>query len=447
MSFHIKRSDGDELIIKGYKYKKPSIQKSYSSSRAHFPRRVDLRSFMTSIESQGSSNSCVANAVAGAYEYLLKRHWGEEGYDVSRLFIYFNGRLEDEYIEDEGARIESVIEGLQRYGACSEATWPFDLDMINEEPSSEAYDEAAHFLIEDVSLVETELDAWKRCLADGYPIIFGLQLYSSFDSHYRRRGWVPEPSKSEMKRADHAGHAMLCVGYSDKDKVFIVRNSWGQDWGDKGYCYVPYTYLMNPKYNFGDSWIIRQLDEIEMDDEYWEDDDGVFDGEGVFSSMDDDAYYAFIDAMGDVSLDLRLTHLMLCVAGFDGEVSAEEEDELKLHVQAMLEELEIDRKAKKLIKKAYKKIDDDELLESSIALFGEYVPKDDLAYLLNCLIDIAAADGICEDEDNILGHIVEQWQIEEASADSDDAPSENEDLVEQIIDMFLGDDGSDDASY
>jgi C1A family cysteine protease len=46
---------------------------------------------------------------------------------------------------------------------------------------------------------------------------------------------------------------MLCVGYSDPDRVFIVRNSWGSDWGDKGYCYIPYDYLMSEKYNDGDS--------------------------------------------------------------------------------------------------------------------------------------------------------------------------------------------------
>jgi hypothetical protein len=51
------------------------------------PAKVDLRPLMTPVEAQGDTQSCVANAVAGAYEYLQKRHLGEEGYDVSRLFV------------------------------------------------------------------------------------------------------------------------------------------------------------------------------------------------------------------------------------------------------------------------------------------------------------------------------------------------------------------------
>ena len=100
MSFYIQPSDGEPILVRGYRYKAPSSShKKYSSRRTRLPARVDLRPFMTKVETQGDSNSCVANAVAGAYEYLLKRHWGEDGYDVSRLFIYFNARLEEEGLD------------------------------------------------------------------------------------------------------------------------------------------------------------------------------------------------------------------------------------------------------------------------------------------------------------------------------------------------------------
>ena len=36
---------------------------------------------------------------------------------------------------------------------------------------------------------------------------------------------------------------MCAVGYNESEKVFIIRNSWGTDWGDQGYCYVPKNVL------------------------------------------------------------------------------------------------------------------------------------------------------------------------------------------------------------
>jgi len=73
------------------------------------------------------------------------------------------------------------------------------------------------------------------------------------------------PTTSETTRGTHGKHAMLAVGYSDPDGVFIVRDSWGADWGDRRYCYIPYDYVMNPKLNSGDSWVIRQLDAAPVD--------------------------------------------------------------------------------------------------------------------------------------------------------------------------------------
>jgi len=43
------------------------------------------------------------------------------------------------------------------------------------------------------------------------------------------------------------GHAVLLVGFKDSTKKFIVRNSWGPDWGDNGYFTLPYKYVIDPK--------------------------------------------------------------------------------------------------------------------------------------------------------------------------------------------------------
>ncbi|HEY9655280.1 MAG TPA: C1 family peptidase [Crinalium sp.] len=260
----VKTPNGGQIKLGTYRPdKKNPKDKTYKSNHStdDLPSTVDLRPYMTPVENQGNSNSCTANAMAGAYEYLAKRIKGS-AHDVSRLFIYYNARELDGAIDaDEGTYLRSCIKVLKKYGTCAEATWPFDLERIFEPPHESAYTEATNFLIEDAYRVDIDLDAMRQCLADGYPFTFGLHLFSSFQKA-GSKGLVPMP-EPETEQHD-GGHAMLCVGYSDSDKVFIVRNSWGEGWGDNGYCYIPYDYMTNPDLN-GDLWAIRHVADVDVD--------------------------------------------------------------------------------------------------------------------------------------------------------------------------------------
>lgn len=261
----VKKPNGGRIKVGSYRPdKKHPDDKTYQSSQFsadNLPPKIDLRPYMTAVEDQGDSNSCTANAMAGAYEYLGKRLNNQET-NVSRLFIYYNARnLDGATDQDEGTYLRSCIKVLKKYGACSEETWPFDLDYVYTSPEEEAYHEASSFLVEDAYRVEVDLDQMRSCLAEGYPFTFGLELFASFQSA-GANGLIPMPDP-ENDRHD-GGHAMLCVGYSDPDKVFIVRNSWGDDWGDRGYCYIPYDYMTNADLN-GDLWSIRRVTEGTVD--------------------------------------------------------------------------------------------------------------------------------------------------------------------------------------
>mgnify|MGYP002777181507 CR=1 FL=1 len=258
----VRQPDGHKIKLGGYRPEKRSSEdKTYASTDQELPPHVDLRPYMTPVENQGNSNSCTANAMAGAYEYLANRLRGTAE-DVSRLFIYYNARdLDGDTSQDEGTYLKSCVKVLRQYGACLERTWAFDIERIYDEPGEEAYEEAANFLIEDAYRLKVDLDAMRSCLAEGYPFSFGLQLFSSFQKA-GANGLVPMP---DPDREQHdGGHAMLCVGYSDADKVFIVRNSWGEEWGDRGYCYIPYAYMTHPELN-GDLWTIRQVSGTDID--------------------------------------------------------------------------------------------------------------------------------------------------------------------------------------
>ncbi len=251
---------GESAFKGGYKFAKPNPKaKAYSSKLKSdkLPPAVDLRPFMTKVEDQGQTNSCTANAVVGAYEYLFKR-FKKQNYDISRMFVYYNARVKGGGdIADEGSVIQYAMECLKKAGACSEATWKFKKEIVNKKPHKESYSEGKKFLVDEIMSVPVKLKAWKKTLADGYPIVFGTTLYKSFDKAAENGGVVPMPSPKEAGRKSHGGHAMLCVGYSDEDKMFIIRNSWGESWGEEGYCYIPYNYLMNEKWT-GDCWIIKK---------------------------------------------------------------------------------------------------------------------------------------------------------------------------------------------
>ncbi len=433
----LQRPDGSERKISGYQFKAPNPSaKRYgaaSSRGGPLPPKVDLRPYMTPVEDQGELSSCVANAVAGAYEYLVKRHRGDDAYDVSRLFVYYNARKrQGAEGEDDGSIIADAIEGLREDGACSEDTWPYDPDTVAEEPSGEAYEEASQFLVEDMQLVATTLEAWKGALADGYPIVFGLSLFDSFDQQ-KKAGLVPLPSPKEASRESHSGHSMLCVGYSDPDRVFIVRNSWGSDWGDSGYCYIPYDYLMSGKYNDGDSWIIRQLENVDVDAGTWGDDESLIgDLDTELGKMSDEDFHAMIDAMGPLRIETRLAQIFLACAGADADLPEEELEGIAEYVAAMLEQLGSPFDAQKVLRNAFDKLGR-KSVEQSIRLFGEHVPTTMLASMLRSLREIVGVDDVSEEEEAFLAHLVAAWQVEEG----EDEESEDEDSED-------GEEGEDD---
>lgn len=446
---YIETSDGDVRKIQGYKPGKPKPGTKFfkpGSKVAKLPPRVDLRKFMTAVEDQDQINSCTANAAAGAFEYLVKRHQ-EKDFDLSRMFVYYNGRtIDNSEDKDEGAYIGGIIEGLNKYGGCSEDTWPYEVDSVNEKPSDEAYAEAEQLKIDDYYAVEVELNQWKQALAEGYPIIFGINLYDSFESQ-RKPGVIPDPTKKDVSRDSHSAHAMLCVGYSDTDSVFIVRNSWGNTWGDKGYCYISYDYLMNPKQNLGDAWVIRQVNEIEDFDDSWEDDSSITgDYDTELADMSDDDYQEMLDAMGDYPLEMRIALIVLTVAAADGDVSDTEIEEIQNYVQLTLEKLGIERSATKLLTKAKSLVDNDELFTESVELLNTYLSNELLAKILNDVTEIVGVDDVQDEERELLDTLTEAWQIgdgESGAEGEEDSDEEDEDDEEDSDEEDESDDEED----
>jgi len=216
----------------------------FTCKLASLPESVDLRSQMPPIFDQGNLNSCVSNAISAISEFLWMKQI-EGVLSSSRLFIYYNGRvLEDSTKFDDGIMIRDGIKGIIKNGICLDIVWPYDESKVFIKPPSVCYDTARVHKVLVYKRIPESLESMKTCLASGYPFIFGASLYDSFDAEeVTKTGIVPTP---QIVESFVGGHCMTAVGYSDARRLFIVRNSWGELWGDRGHCFMPYDYLANP---------------------------------------------------------------------------------------------------------------------------------------------------------------------------------------------------------
>ncbi|MBX3269113.1 MAG: C1 family peptidase, partial [Sandaracinaceae bacterium] len=220
---------------------------------ARLPGAVDLRPWMTPVEDQGQLGSCAANALVGGVEYLVRRETGRH-VDLSRSFVYFCQRLWDGSVrEDVGASMVDGVRVLARLGVPTEASWPYHPDLFAVQPPRLVLREAAALKLVDWWAVPVDADAFRGCLAAGFPIAFATRVTESF-VRTSARGECGMPEGALDPR--HGRHALLAVGYDDARRVFVVRNSWGAAWGDRGYVYMPYAYVLNREWTSG-CWALR----------------------------------------------------------------------------------------------------------------------------------------------------------------------------------------------
>ncbi len=220
------------------------------------PKSIDLRVHCSPVQDQGELGSCTANALAGNLDYLKKETLKRIFY-FSRLFIYYNERVIEHTVNtDSGAMIRDGIKTLVKLGACPESDWPYNTNKFTQKPSAKAYKDALRYQITAYYRLVT-LDQMKHTLASGYPFVFGFSVYESFESlEVAKTGIVPMPAKGERLLG---GHAVMAAGYDDAKGHFIIRNSWGTAWGQKGYCMMPYAYLTNSSLA-SDFWTIRDME-------------------------------------------------------------------------------------------------------------------------------------------------------------------------------------------
>ncbi|MGD0537999.1 MAG: C1 family peptidase [Verrucomicrobiota bacterium] len=222
------------------------------------PPAVDLRQGCSPVENQGQLGSCTANALVGNLEFLEKKA-GHLVADLSRLFVYYNERVVEGTVnEDAGAALRDGVKTLVKQGVCREVTWPYKIAAFKLKPSPASFREAADHQVTSYHRVLT-LKEMRMCLAEGYPFVFGFTVYESFESPEVAKTGVlnlPQPKEKSL-----GGHAVCAVGYDDASSRFLIRNSWGADWGAGGYFTMPYAYL-DDRNLADDFWTIRMFENV-----------------------------------------------------------------------------------------------------------------------------------------------------------------------------------------
>ncbi|MFL9482614.1 C1 family peptidase [Chitinophagaceae bacterium LWZ2-11] len=235
---------------------------SYAAPQAvvkALPAKVDLRNLCPEVYNQGELGSCTANAIGGAFQFGLMKQKAQSIFMPSRLFIYYNERvIENTVSSDNGAQIRDGIKSVNQQGVCPETMWPYDIKKFAQKPPAATYKNALTHQVTLYQRVARTVDQMKGCLASGYPFVFGFTAYESFESTAVAKSGklaMPKPSEKVV-----GGHAVVAVGYDDAAKTFIIRNSWGNDWGQKGYFTIPYNYLLDGNLS-DDFWTIRLIED------------------------------------------------------------------------------------------------------------------------------------------------------------------------------------------
>jgi C1A family cysteine protease len=219
---------------------------------------IDLRPHCTPVDHQGDLNACSAYAAAGLVEYYVKKTQGQTT-KVSRNFIYKATRSYLGFTGDSGAYMRSTVGALALFGAPLERFWPSDPERFDDEPPAFCYalgqsaQALTYYRLDPPGTApEQVLSEVKRHLAGEMPTLFGFTVYSSIESS-GDRGNIAFPGKQDSVIG---GHAVLAVGYDDSRKIrisgskkyttgaILVRNSWGEEWGEGGYGYLPYDYVL-----------------------------------------------------------------------------------------------------------------------------------------------------------------------------------------------------------
>jgi hypothetical protein len=152
------------------------------------------------------------------------------------------------FLELEGTWITAALDIARKFGLVTDDLLPFRLPDLTLRMANERlyvggglqdfYTKASNLKIAGYYNLGTSMDNWKSWLATKGPIVSRLDVDATWENATKTNGNLDTYQRSTA----HGGHCVAIVGYGYKDDRFIVRNSWGTSWGDKGFAYASKAY-------------------------------------------------------------------------------------------------------------------------------------------------------------------------------------------------------------
>jgi C1A family cysteine protease len=230
---------------------------------------ADLRTtnFMPDIYDQGQLGSCTSQAIVGAFMFDHLKQSGP-AFKGSRLFVYYNERVvEDSVDTDSGASIRDGIKVTNTIGVAPEEDYPYVISHFTEKPSEKSFVDAQKHKNVLYERVNISVQDFKQVISKGFPVVFGFSVPKSFQSLNMKNTGIM--SRRKLFEPIIGGHAVLACGFNDnmtangETGYMLIRNSWGTDWGQSGYFWMPYSFITEQ--NCDDAWIIELIKEDSKD--------------------------------------------------------------------------------------------------------------------------------------------------------------------------------------
>jgi C1A family cysteine protease len=206
--------------------------------KATLPIQFDLSNLVEEVLNQSSLGSCVINAIAQGRRIAILHHTGNYTQVFSRLFGYWHARNQHgEANKDNGTYIRIAIKVLNKLGHPPEKVWPYSTEKFKEKPPPVVAMTAIDNRKTRYHRIEgsDRLFDVKQAIYNHRPVVFGTDVGKSLISY---QGGILDIPTDYL-----GGHAMLILGWDDSLKSFLVLNSWGEAWGEKGYCWLTYKYI------------------------------------------------------------------------------------------------------------------------------------------------------------------------------------------------------------
>lgn len=223
------------------------------------PPAISLRAMQSPVRDQGSEGSCVGHAIAAGVDYLRRAEkreepqWKADDTIYSPRWVYNRARFYEgpEWVQiDAGAYIRFGIKGINKEGVPPESSWRYVPGEFSVEPTFFAESQKRRWKLGSYTRC-TSLDQTLNALAAGRPVVFGFTCYANmFGASASETGIIPMPSGGVL-----GGHAVLAVGYDMNRRAVEFKNSWGPDWGDQGYGWIPFDFIGNTNLS-DDHWAL-----------------------------------------------------------------------------------------------------------------------------------------------------------------------------------------------